>query len=169
MPYQLMMFNMKKAITYFVLAAGIASLASCATSNGITVDDVANGKGKCSSCSGTYTPTAASLVVKKETKKMLQSPVDKMAGAEVDEFTYYLVLNENKTFSTIVNIHSTKQYDFRAGTFQAKGDTINLNYYKNLHSEYLTDKVVVDNKKQEVYFLNRDLAKTTRLKILNEL
>lgn len=160
---------MKKAIVYGALVISALSFVSCATTNGITADDVANGRGNCNSCSGRYTPTATSVLVKKETKKMLQSPVDKMAGAEVDEYTYYLVINENKTFSTIVNIHGTKQYDFRAGTFQSKGDTLNLSYYKNLRSAYLTDKVVVDNRKGEVYFLETDLAKTTRLKILNEL
>ena len=155
---------------YCVVAAGILSFVSCARNiSGITVEDIANGKGNCSTCSGRYTPTDISLTVKNETKKMLQSPVDKMAGAEMDEFTYYLVLNENKTFSAIVNVHSTKQYDFRAGTFQSNGDTLSLNYYKKLGSAYLTDKVVIDNNKKEVYFLNTDMAKTTRLKILNEL
>ncbi len=100
---------------------------------------------------------------------MLQSPVAQMAGAQMEAYTYYLVLNQNKTFSTIVNIHSTRQYDFRAGTFQTKGDTIKLNYHKNVTSSYLTDRVLLDNQKKEVYFLNADLAKTTRLKILNEL
>ncbi len=100
---------------------------------------------------------------------MLQSPIDKMAGAEMDDYTYYLVINENKTFSTVVNIHGTKQYDFRAGTFKASGDTLKLNYYKNITSDYLSDKVLVDNKKGEMYFLSASLVKTTRLKILNEL
>lgn len=159
---------MKNAVVYVFLIIVSFSLASCATS-GITVDDVSNGRAKCGSCSGRYTPTALSVSIKKETKKMLQSPVFMMAGAEMDEFTYYLVINRNKTFSTIVNIHGTQQYDFRAGTFQTRGDTLNLDYYKHLGSDYLTDKVVVDNNKGEVYFLNTALAKTTRLKILNEL
>ncbi len=162
---------MKKVIVYCGLVIGVISLLSCASSiaTGISAEDVANGRGKCNSCSGKYTPTATSVSVKKETKKMLQSHVVKMAGAEMDAFTYYFVINENKTFSVIVNIHDTKQYDFRAGTFQSKGDTLNLNYYKNLKSDYLGDKAVIDNNKGEVYFLGAGSSKTTRLKILNEL
>lgn len=160
---------MKKAIVYCVLAISALYITSCGTTNGITAEDVANGRGNCNSCPDKYTPTTTSVMVKKETKKMLQSPVDKMAGTAMDAYTYYLVINENKTFSTIVNIHSTKQYDFRAGTFQTKGDTLKLKYYKDLQSVYLTDQVLVDNRKGEMYFLGKDLAKTTRLKILNEL
>ncbi|MFT3679591.1 MAG: hypothetical protein QM791_04925 [Ferruginibacter sp.] len=164
-----MNMNIKKGIVYVALMAGTLSFLSCATTNGITVDDISNGRAKCGSCTGVYTPTELSADVKKETKKMLQSHIIKMAGAEMDKYTYYLVINENKTFSTIVNIHATKQYDFRAGTFKAKGDTLSLSYYKNLKSDFLTDKLVIDNKKREIYFLNKDLAQTTRLKILNEL
>jgi hypothetical protein len=158
---------MKKVILYCALAAGIVSLLSCA--RGITADDVSNGRGRCSSCTGRYTPTEISLTVKNETKKMLQSPVNKMAGAEMDEFTYYLIINENKTFSAIVDVHGTQQYDFCAGTFQSNGDTLNLSYYKNIKSVYLTDRAVVDNNKKEIYFLNTSQEKTTRLKILNQL
>ncbi len=162
---------MKKVIVYSSLVMVIISLVSCASSiaTGISAEDVANGRGNCNSCSGKYTPTATSVTVKRETKKMLQSHVVRMAGAEVDEFTYYFVINENKTFSVIVNIHDTRQYDFRAGTFQSKGDTLNLKYYNNLKSDYLGDKAVVDNNKREVYFLGAGSAKATRLKILNEL
>lgn len=160
---------MKKALLYSVLFVATVSIISCATSSGVSYEDVSNGKSKCNTCEGKYIPTETSVLVKKETRKMLQSPIIKMAGAQMEKFTYYLVLNENKTFSAIVNIHSTMKYDFRAGTFQTKGDTLNLNYYKNIGSDYLTDKAVIDNNKNEIYFLNTSLAKVTRLKILNEL
>lgn len=116
-----------------------------------------------------YTPTERSLAVKKETKEMLHSRVDKMAGAEMDGFTYYFILNENKTFSAIVDIHATKQYDFSAGTFQYNGDTLHLNYYKNQQSPYLTDRAVVDKGSNEIYFLDAGLTKTRRLKFLDQL
>jgi hypothetical protein len=120
-------------------------------------------------CSAKYTPTEGSLTVKKETKKMLQSHVDRMAGAKVDGFTYYFILNENKTFEAIIDIDGTKQYDFCAGTFQYNADTLNLNYYKNFKSPYLTDKAVVDNSNNEIDFLNADLTKSKRLKFLDQL
>lgn len=162
--------TVSRLAVYVLMITGTFYLVSCATTNGVSFQDISNGKNNCSTCPDIiYTPTDISVSVKKETKKMLQSPVVQMAGAQMDEFTYYLVLNENKTFSTVVNIHSTRQYDFRAGTFQTKGDTLKLTYYKNLTSAYLTDKVLVDNDKKEVYFLNKDLVKTTRLKMLNEL
>ena len=160
---------MKKAIVYGILLIGASTIVSCAVTNGITPVDVANGRGNCNSCDGHYTPTDISAKVKRETKRLLQSPVIRMAGAEMDEYTYYLIINENKTFSAVVNVHGTRQYDFRAGTFYTKGDTLNLNYYKNITSAYLTDRVLVDYKKREMYFLNDDQARTTRLKILNEL
>jgi hypothetical protein len=120
-------------------------------------------------CSARYTPTEQSLTVKNETKQMLQSKVDKVAGAETEGLTYYFILHENKTFAAIIDIHGTKKYDFSAGTFQSKGDTLQLNYYKNLQSGYLTDKAVVDNVNNEIYFLDKDLTKIKKLKFLNQL
>jgi hypothetical protein len=155
---------MKKVILYFVLASGIFSFMSCA--KGVIANDAAINDLPCD-CSASYTPTATSLAIKNETKKMSWSHIDKIASSETDDLSYYFIIRENKTFSVIVSVHGTQQYDFRAGTFQANGDTLSLKYYKNVKSDYLNDKVVVDNDKKEVSFLGTEQDKNKSLKILN--
>lgn len=121
-------------------------------------------------CSAKYTPTAGSIAIKRETKKMLESKVDKMAGATTDGRTYYFILNQNNTFAAVIDMDDSKQYDFCAGTYQNNSDTLNLNYYKNYKSKYLTDRAVINNFSKEIVFIdNADSTRNTKIKILNQL
>jgi hypothetical protein len=122
-----------------------------------------------SSCTARYTPTEGSIAIKKETKRLLDSKVNRMAGVTTGNLTYYFILNENNTFAAVVNMNDSKKYDFCAGTFEYNADTLNLNYYKNYKSKYLTDRVLVNNFDKEMTFLDADSTKNTRIKILNEL
>jgi hypothetical protein len=120
-------------------------------------------------CSAKYTPTEGSIAIKRETKKMLNAKLDKMAGATTDGRTYYFILNQNNTFAAVIDMDDSKQYDFCAGTYQNNSDTLNLNYYKNYKSKYLTDRAVIDNFNKEIVFLGDDSTKNTTIKILNQL
>ena len=120
-----------------------------------------------SSCTAKYTVTDESLAVKKETKKMLQSKAERMAGLKVGDLTYYFILNENNSFAAIVDMDNTKKYDFCAGTFENISDTINLNYYNNYKSKYFTDRAIIDNKSKEIVFLNPDFTENKRIKLLD--
>jgi hypothetical protein len=122
-----------------------------------------------SSCTAKFTPTEGSVAIKRETRKMLDSKVNKMAGVTTNNLTYYFIMNENNTFAAVVNMNDSKQYDFCAGTFEYNADTLNLNYYKNYKSKYLTDRVVVDDFNKEMVFINDDSTKNTKIKILNVL
>ena len=120
-------------------------------------------------CSARYTPTDESLSIRKETRKMLDSKVDKMAGAKKDGLTYYFILNKNNSFAAVVDMDSAKKYEFCAGTYKNNADTINLSYYKNFKSKYLTDKAVIDNFNKEIVFIDADSTKNTRIKLLAQL
>jgi hypothetical protein len=123
-----------------------------------------------SGCSANYKPTGESVAIKKETKRLLNSKVDRMAGIKTGGLTYYFILNENKSFSAVVDMDDSKQYDFCAGTYQYNYDTLNLNYYKNYKSKYFTDKAVIDNNNNEIVFINTDdSTKNRRIKFLDQL
>ncbi len=122
-----------------------------------------------SGCSASYTPTEQSIAIKKATKKMLLSKVERIAGRKDGGLTYYFILNENKTFSAVVDMDDSKKYEFCAGTFKNNNDTLTLNYYNNYRSKYLTDKAVIDNVNKEIIFLDIDPTKNTRMKFLAQL
>lgn len=118
-------------------------------------------------CSVKYKPTEQSVTVKKETKEMLLSKVDKMAGRVTDGYTYYFIMNENKTFAAVVNMDATKQYEFCAGTYKSNNDTLTLNYYKNYKSQYFTDKAVINNISKEIIFIGDDAGEDRRVKLMD--
>ena len=121
-----------------------------------------------SGCSARYTPTEESLLIKNETRYLTQSKVARMAGLKVDGYTYFFILNENKSFSAVVDMDASKKYDYCAGTFEDNADTLNFNYYKNFKSIYFTDKAVIDHNSNELVFIDADSSKTKRIKFLDE-
>ena len=121
-------------------------------------------------CSAKYTPTQESASIQKETRKMLNSKVDKMAGLTIEGRTYYFILNKNNSFAGIVNMDNSKQYDFCAGTYQNNADTLSLSYYKNYKSKYFSNKAIIDNMNKEIVFIDDvDSTKNRRIKLLDQI